>query len=560
MAVRSSRGAGSSRRERAKINPRILRTGFLSKRGRTPPSSTLLGQTVTVALGDRAIKAKAVQSLPSTPRRGSTYILLNDKRRGTRSMHNLVRFPAKLHTPLVAWAITRYTRPGDIVLDPFCGCGTVVLEATLRGRQAVGFDVDPYSALIARAKASPPAPRAFQKAAQALETSLRAVRRHDGFYDRLAKSDISESYFRQQLRSLDELGLPRADHWFKRYVLLDLLRIRRRLTRRRDDPRVTRFLTTSFASILRLCSNADPDTLSGLEVTSRMRDWMERGRYINPIDMFLERLKRNSDPILADYWTRYRRVRQHYRPTVRKCSALDGRSYRGTRGKVSAIITSPPYCSAVEYYRRHLLEHYWLRFIRNEHQGAHLRRRYIGRRSYVYGEADPLLRELPAVVARKLKRYLNGAGAAQDQRLDGQRLRAIVKYFLEMHSWFRLASNQLKAGGHLVLVVGDSTVQGRPVHTSKLLAELAPADLHLQRRFSYLLRNRSMQYSRWNQADVAMEHVLVFVKRQTIASGIQCGQNGQRERSDLPGCSGPVGRRKSASSPDSRGAGGSPGS
>jgi DNA methylase len=517
MAERSSKRTGVSDGNRAKVNPKILRTGFLSKRGKAPESSALLGQTVAVALSDRTVKARAVESLPRTPRHNATYILLNDKHRGTRSMHNLVRFPAKLHTPFVAWAINRYTRPGEIVLDPFCGCGTVVLEATLRGRQAVGFDVDPYSAVIARAKACPPTPRAFEKAAAGVATSLQSVRRHGAVYDRLAKGDISEGYFRKQLQSLNELSLPRADHWFKRYVLVDLLRIRKRLLRRRDDPRVARFLVTSFASILRLCSNADPDTLSGLEVTSRMREWMKRGRRINPVDMFLQRLKRNGDPILADYWARYERSASHYRPVVRTCSALDGRSYRGTRGKVSAIITSPPYCSAVEYYRRHLLEHYWLDFIGDEEQGAHLRRRYIGRRTYVYGDIGPLLKKLPVDVARRLRHHLNGGGSAEADRLTGQRLRAIVKYFIEMHSWFRLACDQLKAGGHLVLVVGDSTVQGRPVHTSKLLADLAPTELQLQRRFSYLLRNRSMQYSRWNQADVAMEHVLVFVKRRTRA-------------------------------------------
>jgi len=292
--------------------------------------------------------------------------------------------------------------------------------------------------------------------------------------------------------------------------------MRRRLRQRKDDPRVARFLMTSFASILRLCSNADPDTLSGLEVTSRMREWMERGRYINPIDMLLDRLKRNRELMLSDYWARYRRVNCHYRPTVRTCSALDGRSYRGTRGKVTAIITSPPYCSAVEYYRRHLLEHYWLRFISDEDQGAYLRRRYIGRRNYVYGDAEDLLGGLPTAVARKLKRHLNGAevlGSVQDQSTHRQRVRAVIKYFKEMQGWFQLASEQLTDGGHLILVVGDSTVRGRPVPTSKLLEILAPENLRLERRFSYLLRNRSMQYSRWNEADVAMEHVLVFVKR-----------------------------------------------
>src|SRR5438046_1107894 len=108
MEARSRNRTGRSSRSRAKVNPKILRTGFLSKRGQAPESSVILGQTVVVALGDRTVRAKAVQALPSTPRHNTTYLLLNDKQRGTRSMHNLVRFPAKLHTPFVAWAINRF--------------------------------------------------------------------------------------------------------------------------------------------------------------------------------------------------------------------------------------------------------------------------------------------------------------------------------------------------------------------------------------------------------------------------------------------------------------------
>lgn len=44
------------------------------------------------------------------------------------------------------------SRPGDIVLDPFCGIGTVPLEADLLGRRAIGFDLNDYAVAITRAK------------------------------------------------------------------------------------------------------------------------------------------------------------------------------------------------------------------------------------------------------------------------------------------------------------------------------------------------------------------------------------------------------------------------
>jgi hypothetical protein len=40
---------------------------------------------------------------------------------------------------IAAHAITTYTRPGDTVLDPDCGAGTVLIEALRSGRHAVGL-------------------------------------------------------------------------------------------------------------------------------------------------------------------------------------------------------------------------------------------------------------------------------------------------------------------------------------------------------------------------------------------------------------------------------------
>jgi len=40
--------------------------------------------------------------------------------------------------PIVATAITRCIRPGDLVADPMCGIGTTLIEAIHLGRDAVG--------------------------------------------------------------------------------------------------------------------------------------------------------------------------------------------------------------------------------------------------------------------------------------------------------------------------------------------------------------------------------------------------------------------------------------
>lgn len=52
---------------------------------------------------------------------------------------------------VAAHAIATYTQPGDLVLDPECGAGTVLTEALRAGRHALGLTADPRWWTLARA-------------------------------------------------------------------------------------------------------------------------------------------------------------------------------------------------------------------------------------------------------------------------------------------------------------------------------------------------------------------------------------------------------------------------
>lgn len=57
--------------------------------------------------------------------------------------------PAKMLPQIAARAITTYTRPGDLVLDPMCGIGTSLVEAIHLGRSAIGVEYEPQWAHLA---------------------------------------------------------------------------------------------------------------------------------------------------------------------------------------------------------------------------------------------------------------------------------------------------------------------------------------------------------------------------------------------------------------------------
>jgi hypothetical protein len=72
------------------------------------------------------------------------------QRRG-RYLPATTAHPAKMLPALAATAITSYTRPGELVLDPMCGIGTTLVEAIHAGRTAIGIECEPRWANLARA-------------------------------------------------------------------------------------------------------------------------------------------------------------------------------------------------------------------------------------------------------------------------------------------------------------------------------------------------------------------------------------------------------------------------
>jgi hypothetical protein len=71
-----------------------------------------------------------------------------------RATHGLHAYAAKCPPQLVKYAVRHFSKRGEIVLDPMMGSGTTLVESTLMGRSAVGYDIDPLARLIAEVKCS----------------------------------------------------------------------------------------------------------------------------------------------------------------------------------------------------------------------------------------------------------------------------------------------------------------------------------------------------------------------------------------------------------------------
>jgi hypothetical protein len=69
--------------------------------------------------------------------------------------HNYYRYPARFSPLFARAAIETFSRPGDVVLDPFMGGATTLVESRALGRHAVGSDINSLSVFLSRVKTTP---------------------------------------------------------------------------------------------------------------------------------------------------------------------------------------------------------------------------------------------------------------------------------------------------------------------------------------------------------------------------------------------------------------------
>jgi len=67
-------------------------------------------------------------------------------------VHGFHTYPARLHPETASRLVDRFSPPDGRVLDPFCGSGTVLVEARRLGRQAFGIDANPLAVALATLK------------------------------------------------------------------------------------------------------------------------------------------------------------------------------------------------------------------------------------------------------------------------------------------------------------------------------------------------------------------------------------------------------------------------
>lgn len=132
------------------------------------------------------------------------------KRNWGHPLHSLCSYQGKMKPSLAASLVKTFTKPGDRLLDPFSGVGTIPFEAALYGVQSWGFDISPPAVHITAGKIGKCNGMQCSKTIKQLENYLQSHRVNSKelqSVESIRFNGVLTSYFHN--KTLDEILLAR---------------------------------------------------------------------------------------------------------------------------------------------------------------------------------------------------------------------------------------------------------------------------------------------------------------------------------------------------------------
>jgi SAM-dependent methyltransferase len=450
----------------------------------------VLPKMTTLALhpksGTSSHVAVPVREIPARPTFDQRYVFEGLGKSVGDHNHGLHKYPAKFIPQVPRWGLThRPLPPKSVVLDPFCGSGTTVLEAALHGHAAIGVDVSPLAQRITEAKTLV----ITQSLSPEVIASHLVVE---------ARSRIG-SLRAQLVPGEPSLGLHYTwANWFGAGEISSLLALRDAICDHHGaSSPVGRFLLVCLSSVAKACSVLDENQIKVRRVPNKL--------IADPFVAFTR--------VAVKALTTQMAAGMHLDGVPRAASLVGSASALPLEDEsVDRIITSPPYINAVDYTMTHKYNLCLLGLIEPDLFKSHCRD-YIGMTERAVRSSD--LAELPRVGHISADQevealWLQGTPTARNRAF------VVAQFFRGMSEAFAEMARVLRPGGLAVSVIGcTNRVCGRPVSTSVICEELAEASgLSLQLRFFHQIANVSSMRLRRSETggSVPLEAVHVLVR------------------------------------------------
>jgi Putative RNA methylase family UPF0020 len=257
--------------------------------------------------------------------------------------HAFHAYPARMH-PATAKVLVELVGEGarrdQPLVDPFCGSGTVLVEARAAGLRTIGSDLNPLAVLVARAKtwAAPPRRRSqLREAGHAIAGATLAA-------GKAARRSGAEAQPLRKPRGFDPNARDRRlARWFAPHIRRELEHIADEIDELRGhDAEIAEVLFACLSSVLYKVSSRASDT-----DPSWVERHVARGQ---PSRLFAQRVD-GLVAGLADLAKVHATLPELHELDIRKLDSVV------KDGSACGVITSPPYAGTYDY-----AEHQRLRF------------------------------------------------------------------------------------------------------------------------------------------------------------------------------------------------------
>ena len=378
-------------------------------------------------------------------------ILVPEIMKPERYTHLIHPYPAKLvaNIPYYILNTEKFCPKGGLVLDPFCGSGTVLLESIVSGRNAIGADANPIARLISEAKVH------FVEPTQLEKDLARVLRRVE------KDKNVSVPDF------------PNRVYWFSGHAQKQLAQLLTAIRRIKNRDSKT-FYMVCFSNIIKKVSYADPNIYVPVKINP--------GRFVDKPDIY-QKLRIKIDSLIdIDVFDKFKKVSLENIERMKSLQGTDAQNYTAkviskdarklTRDikcnnlledeSVDLVLTSPPYAGAQKYIRSSRLSLNWFGLGSVENIRT-LEKRNIGREDFA--KRDLLIEETGIREADELIKKIANK--------DITRATIVSTYLREMDAALRESIRVLKKGGYMVLVVGPNKVCGYDFNTPRYLRLIA---------------------------------------------------------------------------------------
>lgn len=389
-------------------------------------------------------------------KRGANKLDAND-----RAFHGWYRFVLSFPPHLVRRYIEEFgLGTNHLVLDPFCGTGTTLVEGKLSGIQTIGIEANPFAQFVSTVKTSWEIdPKLFAEQSQHIADCAKKMLRKQGIEDNHPFKGMARDLPLKSLDAKEKKLLitnsisPVPLH--KTLVLLDCLQ------KHRNEPCYAHgLLALAKALVFRISNlNFGPEVGVGKpkQDVPVVASWLAEVRNMA-----------NDLHLVAN---------QHYPPS--RVYLSDARMVSETipMNSVDAVITSPPYPNEKDYTRTTRLESVILGFIKDRLELRQLKRNLIrsNTRGVYKGDDDwkwiNECSEIQAVAELIEKRRIELGKTSGFEKLYSK----VTKlYFGGMMRHLSSLRKVLRPGAKLAYVVGDQASYLRVlIRTGHLLSELA---------------------------------------------------------------------------------------